>query len=145
MTQQPPKQPANGSEKSTDGMMSKPGRKGFARLIAATRYSWRGFKAAWLNEEAFRIEASLALAFIPMAFVLGQNIAHQIALIITCGLVILAEVINTAIESIVDRIGPEHDPLSGQAKDLGSAAVFVTLSLFSFVWLMSTWHYFRGG
>ena len=126
------------------GKMSKPGRKGIARLVAATRYSWQGFKAAWLHEEAFRLEATLALAFVPLAFVIGQTLSHQIALVITCGLVILAEVINTAIESIVDRIGPEHDPLSGQAKDLGSAAVFVTLGLFLLVWVVSVWHYFRG-
>ena len=123
--------------------MSKPGRTGLARLLAATRYSWQGFKAAWLHEEAFRLEATLALAFVPLAFIVGGTLAHQIALVITCGLVILAEVINTAIESIVDRIGPEHDPLSGQAKDLGSAAVFVTLGLFLLVWTVSVWHYFQ--
>ena len=123
--------------------MGKNGRTWLSRLVAATRYSWQGFKAAWLHEEAFRMEATLALAFVPLAFFIGQTPAHQIALVITCGLVILAEVINTAIESIVDRIGPEHDPLSGQAKDLGSAAVFVTLSLFLLVWLVSLWHYFR--
>ena len=138
MTQQQPTR-----KKANQGQMTKPGRKGLTRLVDATRYSWQGFKAAWLHEEAFRMEATLALAFVPLAFFIGQTPAHQIALVITCGLVILAEVINTAIESIVDRIGPEHDPLSGQAKDLGSAAVFVTLSLFLLVWLMSLWHYFR--
>ena len=138
MTQQQPT-----SDNGNQGQMTKPGRKGLARLVDATRYSWQGFKAAWLHEEAFRMEATLALAFVPLAFFIGQTPAHQIALVITCGLVILAEVINTAIESIVDRIGPEHDPLSGQAKDLGSAAVFVTLSLFLLVWLVSLWHYFR--
>ena len=139
MTQQQPT-----DENGNQGQMTKPGRRGLARLVAATRYSWQGFKAAWLHEEAFRMEASLALAFVPLAFFIGQTPAHQIALIITCSLVILAEVINTAIESIVDRIGPEHDPLSGQAKDLGSAAVFVTLGLFLLVWTVSVWHYFRG-
>lgn len=123
--------------------MTKPGRRGAARLVAATRYSWKGFKAAWLHEEAFRMETTLALAFVPLAFIVGQTPGHQVALVITCGLVILAEVINTAIETIVDRIGPEHDPLSGQAKDLGSAAVFVTLGLFLLVWTVSVWHYFH--
>jgi len=127
----------------TDTGMSKPGRRGLARILAATRYSWKGFRAAWMNEEAFRIEATLGLAFVPLAFFVGDGLAHQIALVITCGLVILAEVINTAIESIVDRIGPEYDPLSGQAKDLGSAGVFVSLSLFLVVWAMSFWHYFH--
>lgn len=121
--------------------MSKPRRRGLSRLMAATRYSWKGFKAAWMHEEAFRIEATLGLGFVPLAFLVGDGLAHQISLVITCGLVILAEVINTAIESIVDRIGPERDPLSGQAKDLGSAAVFVSLSLFLVVWIPSFWHY----
>ncbi|MFV8818553.1 diacylglycerol kinase [Haliea sp. E17] len=123
--------------------MSKPDRRGVARLVAATRYSWKGFKAAWMNEEAFRLEASLAIGFVPLAFLIGDSLAHQVALVITCGLVILAEVINTAIESIVDRIGTEYDPLSGQAKDLGSAGVFVSLSLFLVVWIPSFWHYFH--
>jgi diacylglycerol kinase (ATP) len=138
MTQDPSKTDAAGRLH-----MTKPGRRGLSRLVAATRYSWRGFKAAWLHEEAFRLETTLALAFVPLAFVIGQTIGHQVALVITCGLVILAEVINTAIESIVDRIGPEHDPLSGQAKDLGSAAVFVTLGLFLLVWTISVWDYFH--
>ncbi|WP_238946915.1 diacylglycerol kinase [Seongchinamella unica] len=124
-------------------MMSKPGKSGLARLLAATRYSWQGFRAAWLHEAAFRLEVTLALAFVPLAFIIGQTLSHQIALIITCALVILAEVINTAIESIIDRIGTERDPLSGQAKDLGSAAVFVTLVLFLLVWTASFWHYFH--
>lgn len=130
--------------RSAGERMSKPGRRGLSRLIAATRYSWKGFRAAWMHEEAFRIEASLALCFVPLAFAIGDGLAHQVALVITCGLVILAEVINTAIESIVDRIGPEYDPLSGQAKDLGSAGVFVSLGLFLVVWLPSFWHYFHG-
>lgn len=133
-------------DSAVDGnqQMSKPRRRGLARLAAATRHSWQGFRAAWTHEEAFRQETTLALLFVPLAFVVGQTLAQQLALLITCALVILAEVVNTAIESIVDRIGPEHDPLSGQAKDLGSAAVFVTLGLFLLVWTVSVWHYFRG-
>lgn len=130
-------QPADASQ------MSKPGRKGLSRLWAATRYSWKGFRAAWVNEEAFRIEATLGIAFTPLAFIVGQSLAHQLVLVVTCALVILAEVLNTAIESIVDRIGPEKDPLSGQAKDLGSAAVFVALSLFLVAWIPSVWQYLQ--
>ncbi len=133
----------NAGDTPAGEMMSKPGRRGLVRIVDATRYSWKGFKAAWMHEEAFRIEASLAICFVPLAFLVGDGLAHQVALVITCGLVILAEVINTAIESIVDRIGPEYDPLSGQAKDLGSAGVFVCLSLFLVVWIPSIWHYFH--
>ncbi|WP_347136834.1 diacylglycerol kinase [Parahaliea mediterranea] len=125
--------------------MSKPGKRGLARLVAATGHSWSGLRAAWRSEEAFRIEVSLALAFVPLAFVVTADIGHQLALLVTCALVILAEILNTAIESAIDRIGPEHDPLSGQAKDLGSAAVLVALILFTAAWGLSIWHWWRGG
>ncbi len=124
--------------------MHKPGKRGLARLIAATRYSRNGLRAAWRNEEAFRIEVALALAFLPLAFIVATNLAHQLVLVLCCALVILAEILNTAIESVVDRIGPEHDPLSGQAKDLGSAAVLVSLLLFALAWGLSLWQWWRG-
>ena len=75
---------------------------------------------------------------------MGQTLTHQLLLVTVCGLVILAELINTAIESVVDRIGPEHHPLSGQAKDLGSAIVLVTLILFLVIWVPSLWQFARG-
>lgn len=125
-------------------VMSKPGKRGAARLLAAIGHSWAGLRAAWRSEEAFRIEVSLALAFLPLALVIGDGIAHQVGLVIACALVILAEILNTAIESVVDRIGPEHDPLSGQAKDLGSAAVMVSLLVFAAVWGLSLWHWWQG-
>lgn len=121
--------------------MSKPGRRGLARLTAAAGHSWAGMRAAWHSEEAFRLEATLALVFLPLAFVIGDGIAHQIALVMCCVLVVVAELVNTAIESVVDRIGPEHDPLSGQAKDLGSAAVLVSLLLFALAWGLSLWRW----
>ena len=95
-------------------------------------------------EEAFRQETIAALAFLPLALVVGGNLTHTLLLVITCGQVIFAELVNTAIESIVDRIGPERDSLSGLAKDLGSALVFVTLVLFLVVWIPSLFYYVRG-
>ena len=121
--------------------MVKPGKKGLDRLVAATMNSMAGFRAAWRNEEAFRMEASLALAFVPLAFIIDQSLAHRITLLIVCALVILAELLNTAIETIVDRISAERNPLSGQAKDLGSATVFVALMLFLLAWIPSIWHW----
>ncbi|GAB3273979.1 diacylglycerol kinase [Parahaliea aestuarii] len=121
--------------------MHKPGKRGLARLAAATRHSRDGLLAAWRSEEAFRTEATLALAFLPLAFVVGADLSHQLILVVCCALVILAEILNTAIESVVDRIGPEHDPLSGQAKDLGSAAVLVSLLLFALAWSLSLWQW----
>jgi diacylglycerol kinase (ATP) len=130
--------------KETKNGMAKPGKKGLARLIAATGHSMSGFREAWRNEEAFRMEASLALAFVPLAFLVGESLVHQLLLLIVCALVILAELVNTAIETIVDRISAERHPLSGQAKDLGSAIVFVTLMLFLATWVPSLWHWWQG-
>ncbi len=122
---------------------NRPGTRGLARLVAATRNSWQGLRAAWRSDEAFRQEAGLALLFLPLSFWVGQTLTHQLLLATACGLVILAELINTAIESIVDRIGPERHPLSGQAKDLGSAVVLVTLILFLVIWVPSLWQFVR--
>ncbi|TXS89921.1 diacylglycerol kinase [Parahaliea maris] len=124
--------------------MNKPGKRGLTRLLAATRHSRDGLVSAWRSEEAFRTEAVLALAFLPLAFAVGDGLAHQLVLVVCCALVILAEILNTAIESVVDRIGPEHDPLSGQAKDLGSAAVLVSLLLFALAWGLSLWQWWQG-
>ena len=125
-------------------MMTKPGKTGLARLIAATGYSWKGLRAAWKHEEAFRIEATLACLCIPLAFVIGQGLAHKIALLICCGLVIITELVNSAIEAAVDRFGSEMHPLSGQAKDIGSAAVFSSLILFALAWIPSLYQWWGG-
>lgn len=130
--------------KETENGMAKPGKKGLSRLIAATGHSMSGFREAWRNEEAFRLEASLALAFVPLAFFVGESLVHRLLLLVVCALVILAELVNTAIETIVDRISAERHPLSGQAKDLGSAIVFVTLMLFLATWAPSLWHWWQG-
>ncbi len=125
-------------------MMTKPGKTGIARLIAATGYSIKGFRAAWKYEEAFRIEATLACLFMPLAFWIGQDLTHKLLLLITCALVILAELFNSAIEAAIDRFGSEMHPLSGQAKDIGSAGVLTTLILFIVVWATSLWQHFFG-
>jgi diacylglycerol kinase (ATP) len=123
-------------------MMTKPGKTGIARLIAATGYSMQGFRAAWKHEEAFRIEATLACLCVPASFWVGQGLTHQLLLVVTCALVILAELFNSAIEAAVDRFGSEMHPLSGQAKDIGSAGVFTSLALFLIVWGASLWQRF---
>jgi diacylglycerol kinase (ATP) len=123
-------------------MMTKPGKTGLARLFAATGYSMQGFRAAWKYEEAFRIEATLACTCVPLSFWVGQGLTHQLLLVISCGLVLLAELFNSAIEAAVDRFGSEMHPLSGQAKDIGSAAVFTSLILFLIVWVPSLWQRF---
>lgn len=110
------------------------GRRGLARLLYASRYSAAGFAAAWRDEEAFRQEVGLGLVLVPAAFWLGRSPGEWAALVGTWLLVILVELLNTAVEATVDRIGHERNPLSGQAKDLGSAAVLVSLVLLAVVW-----------
>lgn len=123
-------------------MMTKPGKTGIARLIAATGYSIKGLRAAWKYEEAFRIEATLACLCVPLAFYVGRDLTHQLLLVVTCAMVILAELFNSAIEAAVDRHGSEMHPLSGQAKDIGSAGVFTSLMLFIICWAPSLWQRF---
>lgn len=125
-------------------LMTKPGKKGLARILAATGYSMQGLRAAWRHEEAFRIEATLALLCVPLAFWVGQDLTQRLLLVVCCGLVIITELVNSAIEATVDRFGPEQHPLSGQAKDIGSAAVFASLVLFLAVWLPCLWQRFAG-
>lgn len=122
--------------------MSKPGNRGLRRVIAATVFSFKGFKAAWQQEEAFRTEIMLAFVLVPAALWLGQTTVEILLLLLSLVFVILAELTNTAIESVVDRIGSEQHPLSGQAKDLGSSLVFVTNMTVLLVWGMIGWDRF---
>ncbi|WP_341501190.1 diacylglycerol kinase [Gallaecimonas sp. GXIMD4217] len=114
--------------------MKSHGRKGFARIWAAARYSMKGLAAAWRNEEAFRQESLLMLVMLPGAFWLGESAMERALLIIPLFVVVLAELLNSAIEAVVDRIGLERHELSGRAKDIGSAAVLVSLLLVALVW-----------
>ena len=114
--------------------MAKPGATGITRIIKATGYSMKGLKSAWINEAAFRQELILILLLMPLAFWLGETLNQILLLIVISWLVVIVEVLNSAIEAVVDRIGSEHHELSGRAKDLGSAAVFIALALNGLVW-----------
>ena len=122
--------------------MNKPGRDGLTRIFYATGYSIKGIKAAWIHESAFRQELSLMMLMLPAAFWLGQTVEQRLLLIIPCFIVVIAELVNSALEAVVDRIGPEHHVLSGQAKDIGSAAVFFSLILTGVCWGMIAWQRF---
>ncbi|AKE51435.1 diacylglycerol kinase [Kangiella geojedonensis] len=112
----------------------KPGKTGITRIIHACHYSWLGLKAAWKHEAAFRQELLLAIVLLPLSFIVGQS-ASQIALmILSVFLVLLIELINSALEAVVDRFGGEHHQLSGRAKDIGSAAVAVAILNLLLVW-----------
>ena len=102
---------------------------GFLRATKALRCSILGFRAAFKHESAFRQELALSLFFIPYGLWLGENATQKILLIALVILVLIVELLNSAIEAIVDRVSLEHHELSGRAKDLGSAAVFLSLVL----------------
>jgi diacylglycerol kinase (ATP) len=115
---------------------------GFRRLVNATFFSLAGLRAAWRNEAAFRQECALAAVLTPAAFWIGETAAERSLLIGTCWLVLIVELLNSAVEAVVDRVGTDHHKLSGRAKDLGSAAVFVSLVLTAFVWGLVLWERF---
>jgi len=111
------------------------GLRGWRRLHRASRDSLRGLAEAWRAEEAFRIEVLLVLPALALAFVLGGNGIERALLAGSVLLVLIVELLNSAIEAVVDRIGREHHALSGYAKRLGSAAVLLSLLLVVMVWL----------
>lgn len=107
---------------------------GFPRLLRATRVSGKALAWALREEEAFRLEVLALLVVIPLALWLGETGAERALL---CGawlLVLMVELLNTGLEVVVDRIGPEHHELSGRAKDIGSAAVLLALLNAALVW-----------
>jgi diacylglycerol kinase (ATP) len=114
--------------------VAKPGATGITRIINATGYSMKGLKSAWVNEAAFRQELLLILLLMPLAFWIGDSLNEILLLVCISWLVVIVEVLNSAVEAVVDRIGSEHHELSGRAKDLGSAAVFIALALNALVW-----------
>jgi diacylglycerol kinase (ATP) len=122
----------------------KPQQTGFKRLFNATLYSIAGIKAALTNEAAFRQECAATLVLAPAAIWLGQTAVERVLLIGVCLLVLIVELLNSGIEATVDRGGTDYDPLAGQAKDLGSAAVFVSLFLTLLVWVLIGWERFGG-
>jgi diacylglycerol kinase (ATP) len=122
--------------------MGKPGNTGIRRIVNATFFSLAGLKTAWRNEAAFRQECALAALLTPLGFWLGQTAVERSLLIGSCLIVLIVELLNTAVEAVVDRIGSDHHELSGHAKDLGSAAVFVSLALTLLVWGAIGWERF---
>jgi len=113
-------------------------RKGLNRVLHAFGYSLAGLKAGW-QETAFRQEALLALGMLPAAFWLGQTWIETAVLATTVVLVMVVELLNTGIESAIDRIGPEWHDLSKRAKDMGSAAVLLSLLLCAATWGGALW------
>lgn len=114
-------------------------RKGLNRLWHATGYSLNGLRAGW-GEAAFRMEATLAVVLVPLAFWLGRGWVEVALLVGSVVIVMVVELLNTAVEAAIDRIGPEWHDLSKRAKDMGSAAVLLSLLLCGAIWCAALWH-----
>lgn len=108
--------------------------KGIRRIIAAFGYSLAGLRATFVGEAAFRQELALAVVLIPLACVLEVTGLERAIMVASVILVLIVELVNTAIETLVERISPEIHPLSKKAKDVGSAAVLLALLLVAVVW-----------
>jgi diacylglycerol kinase (ATP) len=121
----------------------KPGRTGISRLLSATRYSWRGIRASFINEAAFRQELLLFVVLFAASFEVAGNPVEWVLLVLPLFMLLAVELLNSAIESVVDRIGDEPHILSGQAKDMGSAAVLFSLLMLAAAWIPLLWSYFN--
>lgn len=120
----------------------KPGKSGLARIMDATGNSMSGLKACWVNEAAFRQNISLATVLCGLSFFVAHSTEQWLLLNFPAVLLLIVELLNSAIENVVDRIGPERNLLSGRAKDMGSAAVFVCLVLIGLSWTLICWNNF---
>ena len=116
---------------------------GIQRIVNAAGYSWQGLRAAWQHEAAFRQEAIAALVAIVVACWLDVDVISRVLMIGSVVLVIIVEILNSALEAVVDRIGQERHPLAGRAKDMGSAAVLLAILLAMFVWIALLWSHLR--
>ena len=109
---------------------------GLARMIKAGEYSWQGLRAAWRYEAAFREECLLALLLLPLGIYLGDTGVEKALLAGSVLFLLVVELLNSAIEAAIDRHGDELHELSGRAKDMGSAAVGLTIILVALIWLL---------
>lgn len=116
----------------------------FHHIRNAVIYSWAGLKTAWNNEMAFRTEAIVIAFMTPIGIWIGEAAVQRALLIGSSMLVLITELLNSAVEKVVDRIGPEHNILSKQAKDLGSAAAGVSMLAAVVVWGLIAYERFFG-
>lgn len=114
--------------------MAKTNATGLTRIINAAGYSWLGFKAAFRHEAAFRQELFLCLILTPVALYYAPNYADAAILLASLVFILLVEILNSAIEAVVDRFGDEIHPLAGRAKDMGSAAVLLAFIIATLIW-----------
>ena len=132
---------SNSSENTGQVVNPQKHRKGLNRVWHAFGYSLAGLRAGW-HETAFRQEAVASIVLIPAAFWLGQSWIETVLLAGTVVLILIVELLNTGIETAIDRIGPEWHDLSKRAKDMGSAAVLLSLLLCTGTWMMALYQQF---
>lgn len=111
-----------------------PKNRGWRRLVNALHFSMNGFKATFRTEEAFQQEVILSLVLLPLGYYLGEGAAEKVILIGSVLLVMIVELLNTAVERAIDRISFDRHELSKEAKDMGSAAVLLTIALAVMAW-----------
>ncbi len=109
---------------------------GITRLLRAFGYSFQGFRHTWREEAAFRQEVALSLVVIPAGLYLGRTGVERALLVTPMLMILVVEILNSAVEAVVDRSGTERHPLAGMAKDMGSAAVMLSFALLGTVWLL---------
>ena len=112
---------------------------GLRRLVNALSYSLSGLLLAWQDEAAFRQEIILAIVLVPVAFMVPVGLTQRVLLVASVMLVLVVEMINSAIEATVDRISLDIHPLAKRAKDMGSAAVLLALTNAILIWIMILW------
>ena len=112
------------------------------RLFDATAYSAKGISACWRNEAAFRQEVLLVIVLLPLSPLVARSVEQWLLLVLPLFVLLIVELLNSAVENVVDRIGPERHVLSGQAKDMGSAAVLLCLVMIALAWATLAWQNF---
>jgi len=115
-----------------------------AHILKALVWSMAGIKAAWKNEQAFRWEATIVLLMMPVGLWLGRTAVERALLIASSMSILITELLNSAVEAVVDRIGPERHELSKRAKDMGSAAAFISMITAVVVWGLIAYERFLG-
>ena len=110
------------------------GQTGLKRILNAAGYSWDGLRAAFCGEAAFRQLVLINVVLVPLAFFLDVSRGERAVLVLVCMLALIVELLNSAVEAAIDRISLDRHPLSKNAKDMGSAAQLVALSMISLVW-----------
>jgi diacylglycerol kinase (ATP) len=131
--------PADDGVKTGDSVCAYKGGTGLGRLLRACRYSWAGLRAAFRHEAAFRQEVAIGLPAVVFAWWWAPGRWEALAMSAAVLLVWVVELLNSAVEAVADAVSTQHHPLLGRAKDLGSAAVMISLILAAAVWVVALW------